>query len=214
MKTEYEVVPRLLISTHKQKRPFSIIDVADDIDWLSNHLGSLSAVSAILNVSSGMLNQFLRVRNLTPEAQALVKKREIDSVTAVHNLAKFSAKDQDEISNLIKQDSLSYLDIRLLSPLRKQFPDTPIEFLVEKLKNSQNRKVSVIQFPVETLHKDIEEVRRELSDIIGPEEIVDIVVDNQIGAIKITPKGEQTLRKEARRQKKTLQEFTYAVLQG
>ena len=212
MRTEDEVVPRLLVSTHRQKRPFNIIDIADDIDWLSNHLGGLSSVSVLLGVSTGMLNQFLRVRKLTSKAQALVKNRDIDSVTAVHNLAKFSAEDQDEIAHQISQGLLNYLDIRLLSPLRKQFSDASVKVIIQKLKNSENQKVSVIQFPADTIHKDIEEVRRELSEIIGSSEIIDLVLNNDVGVIKITPKGEQALRKAARRRKKTLQEFTYAML--
>ena len=48
-----------------------------------------------------MLNQFLRVHKLSSKAKGLVKNREIDSVSIVHNLAKFSDTDQDIIAERI-----------------------------------------------------------------------------------------------------------------
>ena len=213
MKTENEVIARLIANTRRQKRPFTIIEIAEDIVWLSNHLGGLSAAAAVLGISAGMLNQFLRVQKLTPKAQALVKSREIDSVKAVHNLAKFSSADQDAIIEQVLQGRLKYADIQLLSPLRKQLSNEPIENLIQKLKKSENIKVSIIQFPAESLHRDIKALREDLSRITGPSEVIDVVLNNGIGAMKFTKKGEQALRQAARRHKKTLRDFTYAMLQ-
>lgn len=213
MKTETDVLSRLLVSTHRKKRPFNIFEIAEDIVWLSNHLGSLSEVSDVLNISTGMLNQFLHVYRLSDKAKELVKIRVIDSVTVVHNLSKFSIEDQDEIINKIVKGILNYNDIRLVNPLRKQFPEISISEIIQKLKISENRKISVIKFPSDLLHKSIEQLRSELSNIIGPSEVVDLVLDEDVGSIKVTPQGEQLLRNEARRYKKTLQEYTQAMLE-
>ncbi|MGA0559265.1 hypothetical protein ACO2Q8_21580 [Larkinella sp. VNQ87] len=213
MKTETEVIGRLLANTRRPKRALSIFEIAEDIDWLSNHLGSLSAAAALLSLSTSMLNQFLRVHKLSPKAQTLVKNRAIDSVSVVHNLAKFSNADQDVIVDQIKEGQLAYADLRLLNPLRKQLPNEPIETLIRKLQDSKNIKVSVVQFPAESLQRDINELRTELSKITGPSEIVDVVLEDGVGSMKLTPKGEQALRQAARRQHKTLRDFTYALLQ-
>jgi hypothetical protein len=213
MKTETEVIGRLIANTHRPKRTLSIVDIAEDISWLSKHLGSLSAAASVLSISAGMLNQFLRVQKLSPKARVLVKRREIDSVSVVHNLAKFSPADQDIIVERIKQRQLGYSDLRLLNPLRKQLPNEPIEKLILKLQDSKNIKVSVVQFPAESLHRGIDELRTELSSITGPSEVVDVVLDNGIGSMKLTQKGEKALRQAARRQHKTLRDFTYALLQ-
>lgn len=213
MKTETEVIGRLLANTRRPKRALSIFEIAEDIDWLSNHLGSLSAAASVLSISASMLNQFLRVYKLSPKAQVLVKNREIDSVSTVYNLAKFSAADQDAIAEYIKQGQLIYSDLRLLNPLRKKLPNEPIEKLIKKLQDSKNIKVSIVQFPAESLHRDIDELRTELSSITGPSEVVDVVLNNGIGFMTLTRKGEQALRQAARRQHKTLRDFTYALLQ-
>lgn len=213
MKTETEVIGRLLANTRRPKRALSIFEIAEDIDWLSNHLGSLSAAATLLGLTTGMLNQFLRVRKLSPKAQALVKTREIDSVSIVHNLAKFSTADQDGIVDQIQQGHLAYADLRLLNPLRKQFPSEPIENLIKKLQDSKNIKVSIVQFPAESLHRDIADLRSELSSITGPSEVVDVVLENGVGSMTLTRKGEQALRQAAHRQHKTLRDFTYALLQ-
>lgn len=212
MKTEAEVIGRLIANTRRPKRSLSIIDIAEDVDWLSRYLGGLSKAASVLSISAGMLNQFLRVQKLTPKVQNLVKAREIDSVSIVHNLAKFSAADQDAIVEYIKQGQLAYSDLRLLHPLRKQLPEEPVETLIEKLQNSKNIKVSIVHFPAESLQRDINELRSELSSITGPAEVVDVVLDNGVGSMKLTRKGEQALRQAARRQNKTFRDFTYALL--
>ena len=213
MKTESEVIGRLIANTRRPKRALSIFEIAEDIGWLSSHLGSLSAAASVLSISAGMLNQFLRVSKLSPNAQELVKNREIDSVSIVHNLAKFSPADQDIIVEQIKQGQIAYSDLRLLNPLRKKLPNEPIEKLIKKLDDSKNIKVSIVQFPAESLHRDIDELRKELSSITGSSEIVDVVLDNGVGSMKLTRKGEQALRQAARSQHKTLRDFTYALLQ-
>jgi predicted HTH domain antitoxin len=213
MKTEIEVIARLLQSTNTQKRPFNLIEVAEDIDWLSKHLGSLDKVSEILSVSEGMLSQFLRVKNIDSSIIEFIKNRKIDSVAIVQNLAKFSAFDQKEIANLLLEEKLTGKDIRLLNPLRRQYPNETIISLIEKLKESENKRVSVIEFDTEDLHKDISNLQLEIGRIIGIEELVSVNVRGKDGFIRITPKGEQKLRKAAKINRKTLQDFTYSILQ-
>ena len=45
MKTETEVIGRLLANTRRPKRALSIFEIAEDIDWLSSHSGQLTRSS-------------------------------------------------------------------------------------------------------------------------------------------------------------------------
>jgi hypothetical protein len=213
MKTEIEVIGRLLQSTNTHKRPYNLIEVAEDIEWLSKDLGGINKVSEILGISNGMLNQFLKVKKITPNILPLIKNRTIDSVAIIHNLSKFSSKDQEEISEALIAKKLDGKDIRLLSPFRSQFPNEPILSLIGKLKESENKKVSVITFDSEDLHKDILNLQSEISKIIGVEDLVGINILGKNGFIRMTPMGEKKFRKTAKINRKTLQDYTYSILQ-
>ena len=214
MRTADEIIPRIIVSIpHSAKVPFSLNEIAQDIEELSTLLGGISKVAEIAGISEGMLNQFLRVKKLPPKIQALVANRTIDSVSLVHNLAKFSAQDQESIVEEIISGNINAQDVRLLSPLRKQFLEYTIGQLVEKLKKSENQKVSIIKFSSEDLHKSIEALRGEIIKIVGSAELIDLLMTDNEGAIKMTQKGELQLRKAARQKHKTLQEFTYTILQ-
>lgn len=213
MKNEIEVIGRLLQSTNTHKRPYNLIEVADDIDWLSKNLGGINKVSEILGISSGMLNQFLKVRKITPNVLPLIENRTIDSVAIVHSLSKFSSKDQEEISQALIAQKLDGKNVRLLSPYRTQFPSEPILSLIDKLKDSENKKVSVITFDSEDLHKDISNLQSELGRIIGVEDLVGINILGKNGFIRMTPMGEKKFRKIAKINRKTLQDYTYSILQ-
>lgn len=213
MPTTDEIIPRIIVSIpYSEKGPFSISEIAQDIEELAILLGGLSKVAEIAGVSPGMLHQFLRVKKLTPKLQALVANRTLNRVSLVNDLAKFSAEDQEVLAPLILSGELSGQQLRLLSPLRAQFAQHAIGELIEKLKKSENQKVSVIKFDAQDLHKPIEGVRRELTDIVGPE-LLELWLDGQDGTIKVTPKGERQLRKAARLKHKSLQDFTYTILQ-
>ncbi len=214
MRTADEIIPRIIVSIpHSSNVPFALNEIAQDVEELSTLLGGLNKVAEIAGISEGMLNQFLRVKKLTPKLQDLVGNRTIDSVSFVHNLAKFSAQDQESIVEEIILGNMSRQDVRLLSPLRKQFPEYTVSQLIEKLKKSEDQKVSVIKFSSDDLHKSIEALRREIIKIVGTAELIDLLMTDKEGAIKMTQKGELQLRKAAKQKHKTLQEFTYTILQ-
>ena len=213
MRTADEIIPRIIVSIpYSEKGPFSISEISQDIEELSALLGGVSKVAEIAGISQGMLNQFLRIKKLAPKLQALVANRTLNRISLVNDLAKFSVEDQEDLVPRILSGELSGQEIRLLSPLRTQFTQHTIGELIEKLKKSENQKVSVIKFDVQDLHKPIEGVRRELVDIVGPE-LLELWLDGKEGAIKVTSKGERQLRKAARLKRKSLQDFTYTILQ-
>lgn len=213
MRTEEEIIPRLILSIpFTSQSPYSIVEIAKDIEDLKNMKGSLSKISDFIGVSEGMLNQFIRVNKIVPKGKELVSKRIIDSVSLVNNLAKFSENDQNYLITEFIDNKITSSDIKLLSPLRRQFPNESISNLIEKLKKSENQKVSIINFDINELKKSIPTLKIEIEKIIDSSELIDLSSTNQIGTIKITPKGEKILRKVAKQNHKSLQNYIYLLL--
>jgi hypothetical protein len=55
---------RVILSTKRKKRQYSLIEIASDIQLLLGTLGSLSEVSKVVGISTGMLSQFLSIKEL------------------------------------------------------------------------------------------------------------------------------------------------------
>lgn len=212
MKVDDQIIPRLLASTGRQKRRFNLLEIADDISQLSKHLGGLNKVSDVLGVSTGMLNKFLTANKLSEQAKELVKERKIDSVELVNKLARFTTFEQEWITEQVINGNINSIDIRLLSPLRKQYPTIPLADLLKKLIDSENKRVSVIKFSLHDVFNSVDEVCKSLMKIVGSSEVISCNFDGDQGVIKLTQKGEDQLRKAAKRAKKSLQEFTYTML--
>lgn len=212
METTEHIIARLILSTKRRVREFDLIQVADDIERLKNEMEGLKPVSEILEISEGMLNKFLKVKSTSPKIQKYVKSRVIDSVALVNELGKFSLSEQDILIDLIINKVLHPIDLRYLHPLRTKYIDISIEQLVNRLNESKNKKVSIIKFNEEDLHKPITELELALKNIVGEKELINLEINNKFGTIRITPKGEKILRDSAKRQRKTLQDFTYSIL--
>ena len=73
--------------------------------------------------------------------------------------------------------------------------------------------MSIVRFPAESLHRDIDELRTELSNITGASEVVDVVLNNGVGSMTLTRKGEQALRSGGPSSAQNTRDFTYALLQ-
>lgn len=218
METLEKITVRLIANTgtegsQRLKRQLSIFEIAEDILWLKNQLGNMKKVAETVTLSEGMLQKFLRVFQLSDYTKELVKQRKIDSVEVVNQLARYPELDQSIIADLLIKNEFSNQDFRILSPLKKQFPDEPIEKLIEKIKKSKDIKVSVIQFNIENLKKSKSNLEKDLIERVGQNEFIGISILNNIGLIKITKKGELLLREYAKAQKQTLQELTYKLLE-
>ncbi|MFW5887360.1 MAG: hypothetical protein ACOCUH_01040, partial [Bacteriovoracia bacterium] len=138
-----KLIARLILNTKRVKRQDSIVQVADDIAALQDKLGSLKRVSETIGISTHMLNQFLGVNKLSPKVYELVKKRELDSVSAVYYLGKHPSSDQIKLANSYINGEINSQDIRVLGPLRSRYPNKSIEELIERTKQSKDIKVSV-----------------------------------------------------------------------
>jgi hypothetical protein len=208
-----KIIARLILSTRRKSRNFSIYDIASDILYLKTSFGNLNEVAKLVGVSSGMLNQFLSVFNLPEFVLKMVKERKIDSVSIVHYLSKFKEADVISLSQLLVSRELSSQDLRILLPFRKAHPNEDILNLVEKLNSSKNIKVSVIRINKSDTEKSIIELTQVFVSEVGRENLYAIEEKNDFLDIKLLKSGESILRQKAKAKKKSLHEFI-AILIG
>lgn len=206
------LIARIIVSTKTKKRQFSIYDTAEDIKSLRNETGSMQEVSRLIGISPGMLNQFLSVYKLPYEVIELVKTRQIDKVSIVHQLSKFKEKDAVELAHLIITQGISSQDLKIFVPYRKQFPNETIKELVKKVRDSKNIKVSVIRFSKRDFNKSEVSIKQEVTHIVGEDNFLALDSDDNYFDIKVTALGEKKLRETAKKQKKSFQEFISQII--
>ena len=207
-----QATARLLLSTKRKNRQFSIVEIANDIQLLRNSLGDLTAVSKVIGISSGMLNQFLSVFKLPENIQQLILERKIDSVAIVNYLSKFPKEDAQKLVGPIITSELSSQDLRILLPYRKRHPEEDILQLLHRIHSSKNIKVSVIRVHKNDVTKSIEELVEIIKEQVGIDHFVSIESADTNVDIKISKEGEKILRNNARLKKKTLQEFIISLI--
>lgn len=213
--TEEEInkaIARVILSTKRKKRQYSLYDIALDIQNLKEAKGSLNEVSKIIGITTGMLNQFLSVFKLSDVFLKLVKERKLDQVTTVHYLTKLKENDKKELADLFLSNKLSVDDLRALIPFRKKYPNDSITDLVEKILSSKNIKVSVIKIPKEETTKSIELLEVQFKKLLGDENFITIEKNDNFIDIKVSKEGTKILRNEAKLNKKTFQELLTTLI--
>ncbi len=207
------IIAQLIANTRRKKRPNNLIQIAGEIRWLENDLGSLKAVSETIGISTDMLGQFLSVERLCPEVQKLVEERKIDLVNVVHYMRNFDAKAQRVIAGEVIAGRLSGNDIRVLAPLRKSLPDLTIKQLISRVEKSRNIRVYVAYFLIPQRLKDTERLKRRFEKIVGKTEIVSFSVKNRIGTLELTTIGRKKIRKAAKERNLSLRKFIDMIMQ-
>jgi hypothetical protein len=207
-----KAIARVILSTKRKSRRYNLVEIATDIQNLKTSLGSLNEVANVIGISSGMLNQFLSVFKLPKNVLKLVEERKIDSVAIVHYLSKYSNEDITQLVDLIVSNNLSSQDLRVLLPYRKQFPQERVVDLVDKLHQSKNIKVSVIRISENDTCKSFDDLNELFATQVGVENIIAIEMNKKNIDIKISKKGEKILRETAKKNRLTLQEFIFKLI--
>lgn len=207
-----KAIARVILSTKRKSRQYNLVEIATDIQKLKTSLGSLNEVANVIGISSGMLNQFLSVFKLPKNVLKLVEERKIDSVAIVHYLSKYSNEDITQLSDLIVLNNLSSQDLRVLLPYRKQFPQERVVDLVDKLHQSKNIKVSVIRISENDTCKSFDDLNELFATQVGVENIIAIEINKKNIDIKVSKKGEKILRETAKKNRLTLQEFIFKLI--
>ncbi|MCK4785289.1 MAG: hypothetical protein KAV87_16180 [Desulfobacteraceae bacterium] len=207
------VIARLIANTRRRKRPNSLIEIARDIRWLQNDLGSLKAVSETIGISAHMLGQFLSVEKLCPEVKELVKERKIDLLNVVRYIRGFGAQAQNVIAREVIADQLSANDIRVLAPLHKSLPHFTVHQLISRVRKSKNVKIYVAYFRIPLRCNNTNALKKRFQRIVGKSEIVSFSVKNLVGTLELTSLGQKKLRDAARERNLSLRKFVDMIVQ-
>lgn len=213
--TEEEInkaIARIILSTKRKSRQYSLFDIALDIEGLKKAKGGMKEVSKVIGVSSGMLSQFLSVFKLPKPIIELVKERKIDRVSMVHTLAKFNNDDAIQLAELLVSNKLSSQDLRILFPYRKQHTKESILDLVEKIHSSKNIKVSVIRINKNDTSKSVTELASFFSNQVGKENVITVEANNNFIDIKLSKQGEKILRQKAKSNNRTFQDLISTLI--
>lgn len=202
-----DAIARVLLSTKRKSRQYSIWEIANDILFLKNETGGLNNVSNLIGITIGMLNQFLSVYNLPEEIIELVKQKKIESVSLVYYLSKFDPDDSIKLVSYILQEGLSSQELRIILPFRKRNPNESIENVVKRVLDSKNIKVSVIRIAESNLNCSKHDLEERVIKLIGKENLLSVETINSNLDLKITKEGEKILRKVAASQKYTFKDF-------
>jgi hypothetical protein len=199
-----ELIARLILSTKRKKREFSILEIASDISFLKEMLGSLKEVSKVIGISTEMLNQFLSVYKLPQEVQTLVKERKIDRVAVVFLLSKFSEEDLQQLIPMVSDRKISSQDLKVLLPYRKQHSQEKIIDLIKNLSSSKNVKISVVNIPRKATNRSSQQIAEIIKAKVGDDNFLVVTEDENLYGIKIKKEGEKILRAIAKEEKISL----------
>ena len=197
-KSQEELTASLILNTKRNKRLNNLIEIAEDIEALSQETGGIEKVAGLIGISTHMLNQFLSVRKLSEKVREKIATRELDSVSVVNYITKYNENDQEYLAENYVSGYLNSQDIRTLGPLRTKFPETPIDTLAEKVIKSKNIKVSVfyVQLPFEMNSVSLTD---KIMKVVGEDNIISIEAKGFLGIIKLTKEGEVLLKKKSKR---------------
>ncbi|MEO6729835.1 MAG: hypothetical protein ABIN01_01365 [Ferruginibacter sp.] len=207
-----ELIAKLILSTKRKKRNFSIVEIASDISKLKNQLGSLNEISKVIGISIGMLQQFLSVLKLPSEIQDLFRERKIDSVAIAFLLSKFPAGDAITLVTHIVEKKITSQELKILLPYRKQHKNENILDLVEKLAATKNIKISVIRLPRNIVTKTSNQMSEIIKSIIGDNNFQEIANEGEYVNIKIKKEGEIILRNIAKQKRLSLSELIITLI--
>ena len=206
------IIARLIANTRRRKRHNNLVQIARDVRWLENDLGSLKAVSETIGLSLDMLQQFLSVERLCPELRKLVEERKIDLINVVHYMRNFDSVAQQAIAGEVIAGRLSAEDIRVLAPLRGNRTNTNIHQLISRVQKSRNIKVYVAYFRVPERFDDVGSLRKRFEKIVGKTELVSLELTDNVGILELTGMGQRKLREEAKRYNLSLRRFVDKVV--
>lgn len=206
------VIARLIANTLRRKRPNNLIEIACDIKWLQNDLGSLKAVSGTIGISTDMLRQFLSIERVCPEVRELVEKRKIDLINIVHYMRNFEPKAQQIIAKEVIAGRLSATDIRVLAPLKQSLSHLTVEQLISHVQKSRNIKIYVAYFRVPLRFKSDSTLKRRFEKIVGKSEIVSLTVKDTVGTLKLTSLGQKKIKEAAKERNLSLRKFVDMLL--
>lgn len=188
-----ELIARLILSTRRKNRQFSVTEVANNLLELIHIIKNIDEVGETIGLKRDMINRILSVLKLNKEVQKLFSEKKINSYFVAYYLKSFNNKEQLIIANEVVNNGLTSTDVRALSPLRKSFPSLSIDDLINKVKKSKKIKVYVAYFQITQDKFDKTKFIDNLCKNIGVENFISIETKGFLGILKITEEGKKKL---------------------
>ncbi len=205
-----EAIATLIACTRRKRRPKSITDIADIIEFLWKELGSYKKVGETVGLSTEMLREFRSVKFLDPTVRTLVDKRVIDSVDLVYRISKLNAKAQKAVIEKFLKDDLTGDDARVVKSFQRRSGQS-IRNTISKIMKSRNIRTYIVEFEIPR-GKNMSQIRKRFEKIVGKTEIVSFVVNGKVAALELSYKGQKKLRERAKEKKITLRKFVIRLL--
>jgi hypothetical protein len=203
----------LIACTRSRSRPFSLTEVAHWVDVAVKQLGSISSVASKIGLSSKMLQQFLSVKKLAHEVQALFALRQIDSVDSAAHLAKLSKADQKVVAKALASNEIDTMDVRGIVDLHRSGDVSKISNIIKRVRESKTVREYVIEFVIRG-NMTSDDILRQLTKHIPQPGIVRLEVDGAIGRLVLNRKGKEALTAKAKESQITLKRIIPEILQS
>jgi len=211
MKEKVEkAIATLIACTRRKKRPKSIIEIAHNIEFLKNELGSYKAVGETIGLSTEMLREFRSVKFLTPKIQILINKRVIDSVDLVYRISKLDDKGQEAVVATFLKNDLTGDNARAVKTFKKRSGKST-QHAISKIIKSRNIKTYKIEFGI-SKESVKSKLRKKFEKIVARNEIVSFEVENGKAILELSYQGQKNIREAARKENTTLREFVKSLL--
>jgi hypothetical protein len=192
-----EALAVLITSTHSRKRPLSLVEISEWLQFAIDQLNDINNVATRLGISDKMLRQFLAVNRLTTETQDLFKSRALDSVDAAVHLSFLPERDQIIAAKALASKEINTIDLRAVINLRHSGDGNGIDQQIKKVIESKTRREYIVDFVIrgDILKNDIYKL---FSKYIPHDEILSLSVDGPVGRIILSQKGKRAIMQAAK----------------
>lgn len=209
-----KAIAALIKNTRTTKRHISLIEMAKWIDVAIKSNGNINNVAETISLSPNMLRQFLYVKKLSKDVQALFADRKLDSVDAAVHLSMLEKQDQKIVGKEMVEGKLTSSDLRAIREFRKEAPDIHMNEIIEKVKSTQDIKQYVAEFVVRSkqIHKQI--LKKRFAKVIELQNIVSLTLSGAIGRIVMSKNGKNLLQKYANERDFTKAKAISSIVHG
>lgn len=192
-----EALAVLISSTLRKQRPYSLLKVADALDFAVKRLGGLRAVADRIGVSAKMLGQFRRAQNLTPGAKAYFEDRRLDSIDAAVHLATLPEIAQEKWAEQLHAGKLTTKDLRAALELAHRSHDYTPGKTFTAVAASRTRREFEIEFVIRG-GRTPSQIKAAINRVIPSSEIIELQTAGALGRLVVTPVGLRALRTAAK----------------
>ena len=204
----------LIENTRTTKRHISLIAMAKWIDVAIKSNGNINSVAETISLSPNMLRQFLYVKKLSKDIQALFADRKIDSVDAAVHLSMLEEQDQKIVSKEMAEGKLTSAELRAIREFRKEVPDIHIYEIIEKVKSTQDIKQYIAEFVVRSKKIHEQMLKKRFAKVIELQNIVSLTLKGPIGRIVMSKNGKNLLQKYANERDFTKAKAISSIVHG